>query len=120
MIVGQYVLGIKVPGRSNSVIFMISGRRRAAQEGRARRRLVNPRRQESSPSFALKRGPPALPSYAQIRRRIVINAIVYSNGSIHIKVDAFSVAIYYALNIEILHCDERKGNYKYYIFKAQK
>lgn len=26
MIVGQYVLGIKVPGRSNSVIFMISGR----------------------------------------------------------------------------------------------
>lgn len=26
MIVGQYVLGIKVPGRSNSVIFMILGR----------------------------------------------------------------------------------------------
>lgn len=26
MIVGQYVLGIKVPGRSNLVIFMISGR----------------------------------------------------------------------------------------------
>lgn len=29
MIVGQYVLEIKVPGRSNSVIFMISGRRMA-------------------------------------------------------------------------------------------
>lgn len=33
MIVGQYVLGIKVPGRSNSVIFMISGRRMAVWKG---------------------------------------------------------------------------------------
>lgn len=81
MIVEQYVLGIKVPGRGNSVIFMISGRRarRATKErngeaatamagarwvrregecGRRRNEgLVNPRRQESSPSFASKRGP---------------------------------------------------------------
>lgn len=86
MIVGQYVLGIKVPGRSNSVIFMISGRsswggegeRNAAESQRGKgggQRLVNPRRQESSPSFASKHGPLASTLYARMRRRIVISGI---------------------------------------------
>lgn len=101
MIVGQYVLGIKVPGRSNSVIFMISGdgrRRRAAKErARAREsrepRVERGRGEGRKGSSILDDKSQALHLHrnmalwlrllnARMRRRIAIAVVLYFSGSV--------------------------------------